>query len=404
MNKERIKSWRDYICYVVKHDKFILIASIIDVLLLGYALSECDIHEPSSWVIFGIVLINLLWQVYNVWSHWSTTIRKVNYSLSEIPIIDVGRGANYLLSNDVQKAYAPIPTIPQYIELRDGIPENFIQCREPIKVQIAADDSRRMGDFIQAVWSHMVLFLNEELHRVNSFYNEKKLCMSSEVCLVNNEWMVRLCEGEYYDSFLTNSVFNRYLKEKKSGIEIFPIYNAKNYVIPLLHDSRLNNHIGVSTLILSSDDKTYLLRQNSLAVENREKVVPTGSGSVDYSDAEGLHDLRQIISKAAERELREETTFDSEAERRNGVNVETTIIGYYRDLSRGGKPEFCCITRVGLPAMMLEGKIKPQEKEQYQCDKYPAEIHNLCTQGVNEANPSATLKANIYFLAKYMNK
>ena len=409
----RFKSWCDYLWYVVRHDKFILIASVIDAFLLGYVLYtlRSDLSEAKTWIIFGIILFSFLWQAYNVWSHWKSTIKSVNYEISDEPIVNLkysegddskgdAEGDKFILSNDMQKAYAQIPGIPQYVEPTQDLSESFFS-NNPIQIQEKEHHVTEVNEYVQSVWTRVQLFLNVEMHKEGNFFNEKKLCMTSEIKPAQNGgWEVFVCKGEYYNSYVTNSVFNRTLKEKTTGVEIYPIYNAQNYIIPLLHDSKLSNHIGVSSLITSNDGTSYMIRQNTKAVENSGKIVPTGSGSVDYQDAKGCQYLQQVIIKAAERELFEETTFNAELLRNK---VTTKIIGFYRDLSRGGKPEFCCVTEVDLPSASLADLIVPQVQEQYTGERIPLSKNDFA-DGLKLRNPSSTLLANIYFWEKYQEQ
>lgn len=41
----------------------------------------------------------------------------------------------------------------------------------------------------------------------------------------------------------------------------------------------------------------------------------------------------------------------------------TEVIGFYRDLGRGGKPEFCCLTRLNAPLFEI-AELEPNYEEQ----------------------------------------
>lgn len=63
------------------------------------------------------------------------------------------------------------------------------------------------------------------------------------------------------------------------------------------------------------------------------------------------------MKAAAERELREETNLPA------GQIGHTEVIGFYRDLGRGGKPEFCCLTRLNASSFEI-AELEPSCEEQ----------------------------------------
>ncbi len=305
-----------------------------------------------------------------------------------------------MLSEDMAQQYIAIPNLPQCYMPRDSF---FIDSTEPIHISLEHRNSRETEDFIHSMWSMLSIFLNEEFHSVENFRNEDKLCMLSEVIGgYGVPFTVKLGKGNYYNSYLTNTIYNKKLTEKDTGFSLYPPLNSRIYKIPLLENSKLSNHIGVSTLLVTSDEKTYLLVQNSKTVQNSDLLVPTGSGSVDFKDAGELKDLREIIIRAAERELKEETTVDANLLRQTGINIKTTVIGFYRDLTRGGKPEFCCVTEINAKSTSQDFEVFPQVKEQYTGKREIIKLKDLFEQKMNsEHTPSDTLLINIYFLSRY---
>lgn len=404
MTKDKIASFFHFIFYVIKRDKFLFFATLVDTFILVYAfLNISKLTEQPSWLVLIIVIATeYLWQLYNVYTHLKDSIIKVKYDNSEMPIVSLKDGDSYRISEEVSKKYLIFKEVPDYIVPADM---SFIYGTDPILVKTNKNKQKDVENLIKSMWPILLVFLNEKYYRTDNFRNETKLCLASEITKSGNQWHAGICKGNYYNSYITNGIYNSYLLTSGIGTPFYPPYNAANDDILSLDHSRMGNHIGVSTLILATGQQICLLAQQKEAAYNSKKIMPTGSGSVDYADADGLKDLREIIIRAAERELREESSFDADEARRNGINVQTRLIGFYRDLSRGGKPEFCCVTEV--PLEPGEISITPREREQYTKYNNFYELNDVLNGKIDmdkQFNRSNTLKANLYFLKKYLEK
>jgi len=386
------------LCYVVKRNQFEFVAFLIDTFILVWAIIHWQELRGQTWIVLLISLLTgYLWQIYNIYAHYKDTLKKATYEEGTRPIVAPNSDNKYKLSEDVDNRYEPISGIPDFVKLKSDY--SFLTNEGPISIEQNKNKAHNTEILIDSMWPVLSVFLNEKYHSTRNFHNEKKLCLASEITKKGNQWEASVCEGNYYNSYLTNSIYNTYLLESGSGSHFYPPYCALNEEIQLLERSKMSDHIGVSTLLRASDGKICLPVQVKDAAYNSRKVVPTGSGSVDYDDAKGTKDLRQIIIRAAERELKEETLFDAQEWRDKQINVQTRIIGFYRDLSRGGKPEFCCVTDVPLPSEQIP--IHPQKLEQYERfnDFYKIkECLEEKLQIFKEFAISDTLRANLYFL------
>ena len=220
-----------------------------------------------------------------------------------------------------------------------------------------------------------------------AFYNESKLCMASELYenrRPDGSYMLALCKGNYYNSYLTNNIYSICLNE--SGFIIEAPRNVRNYQIKQFSDSEFGDHIGVSTIIISSDGYAFIMRHNNKTALFTNELLPSASGSADYSDYNKADDFKTVIIKAIERELEEETRI-----KKNVIN-ETIVTGFYRCLHRGGKPEFCCLTYLNIDRIDVQEIIIPDNKEQSE------EIHPV-KLSANDRNDFITIsdfiKANI---------
>jgi hypothetical protein len=134
--------------------------------------------------------------------------------------------------------------------------------------------------------------------------------------------------------------------------------------IKSLGDSDFSDHIGVSTLLYTCDGYIFVFRQAGNAGYNANYFMPTGSGSMDYADFKEGEDLREMIIRGAERELAEESSLKKlMGNEVFASHLHTTVIGYYRDMERGGKPEFCCVSRIKKTKEDVREYIRTSDKE-----------------------------------------
>ncbi|WP_089868046.1 hypothetical protein [Clostridium cochlearium] len=183
------------------------------------------------------------------------------------------------------------------------------------------------------------------------FFNQDKLCMSSDI--IRGKEFIQCHKGTYYDSFLTNEICMATLERREDSVII---YDASNffpcnydkedgkYCLESITKSRMNNHIGISTLAYTKDNYFVIRMQGLKTQYNKEQYVPTGSGSYDWNDIRD-NDFNKTICYAMQRELWEENG-DYNIAPSPGQVGETRILGYFRWLRRGGKPEFVGITRL----------------------------------------------------------
>lgn len=107
-----------------------------------------------------------------------------------------------------------------------------------------------------------------------------------------------------------------------------------------LAESQLANIVGVSTLAITTDRQILTVLQAQGNSASGGLLAPSGSGSLEASDAVGADTLAQIVAAGATREMVEETGMP-----RRFIG-DTSVVGYARWLDRGGKPEFFAVTRL----------------------------------------------------------
>ncbi|MFJ4657349.1 hypothetical protein ACIP5Y_39290 [Nocardia sp. NPDC088792] len=191
------------------------------------------------------------------------------------------------------------------------------------------------------------------------FRNERKIGLDSTPVAGGTE--VACFETDYFSARLTNERARfDYCDSQDLAVsrahEEFPaaeFHRNRPAVLQELRRTRFSNNIGVSVLAITSDGELVLWKQRDRAMQSGNLIVPTGSGSVDYDDLRRSTNLRELLTTAMLRELREETT------RSKGVMpdaddfAEVRILGYFRWLGRGGKPDFVGVARLDAPSKSL---------------------------------------------------
>ncbi len=155
---------------------------------------------------------------------------------------------------------------------------------------------------------------------------------------------VRLQRTSYFASEVTNELTGRIIVERGTDLVV---HDGRSMAVTgdVLHDlceGAMSDHIGVSTLAVTSDGFLILTLQSSGSAQDPTAFVPSGSGSADLADAEGRTTLGELVVAATERELAEECGVPRTA-------ITTRLCGYARLLHRGGKPDFFALSRLSVP-------------------------------------------------------
>jgi len=185
-------------------------------------------------------------------------------------------------------------------------------------------------------------------------FNGRLLSMASDIIHSQNSGRsaVTLRTTHYFDSLCSNElcsykVIHRDTSEEW-GIYEKEVCNPKTGKLRSFQDSRLSNHIGISTLAFTRDDKIVVCVQSRNNVPSKVLYAPSGSGTIPPGDYQQGDSLQRLLIRAMERELFEETGIQAS-------DVEQTkVIGFGRWLERGAKPEFYGVTRLSITAREFE--------------------------------------------------
>jgi hypothetical protein len=204
--------------------------------------------------------------------------------------------------------------------------------------QLLRKNERPVLDFLRHARSHA-------LEAGKLFFNGQVLCMS-RMAEDRGSLIIHVRPGRYFDGYLTNGVCTLVLTTEgderpvADGRALFPIeIDGNDARLASLSAARMENVIGVSTIGFTADRKLWWWKQTTRAFESEGRVAPSGSGSCEITDWSTRHG-DSLITSGMQRELREESNLKA------SDVCSTMVLGYFRWLGRGGKPEFVGLTKV----------------------------------------------------------
>ncbi len=228
---------------------------------------------------------------------------------------------------------------------------------EALRAAVDARWKAGQGRFLRRAW------LDAEAED-RPFFNEDKFGISGPLTPELDRIPVHKCS--YYDAFLTNIIPGKRLLDPDTGTEL-----CRPWLPPTDEEGRLDEDAsrriladdpGVSTLLVYGD-RLVCWRQARAAQSSPGLLVPSGSGSPDWSDCQRYvrdpDGFRKALICGMERELNEE----SFGGRAGPGCFETRLIGAFRWLRKAGKPEFIGLTRlregVRLPLVPNPAEVEP---------------------------------------------
>lgn len=362
-----IRSWFDvnFFCSRVIYGRsiswFLITIFLFLAGLAGVAITLGNPHSPAGWVgiVFLVLAIIRLWRQIIENLRWLFPRPKAKLE-SDPKIVSVIQSLKLPIEY-VQSGYkidAPLRggsrIINDSIVRSDSVDARLRQGTYKIR----ANDSRRR--LVEALIrqdrdvSEMALRSFRYYNPRTKFINEKKISLGNDL-LVSTE--ISIFKSSYFHSFLTNELCFRRLRSMGetahtilSGVERYPASKRDGRrELQSIENSSMNNHIGISTIAFTADRKMWVWVQSGMAAVSIGELVSTGSGSSDWKDwtRYGGSSLVDLIARSMERELIEESKLEDYQE---GLVMQTLVLGHFRWLRRGGKPEFVGITRTNLPS------------------------------------------------------
>ena len=238
----------------------------------------------------------------------------------------------------------------------------------------------------------------------------------------------RISRTDYFSSLCTNELGLTEIREsigfgscRDDAKSLFDgrslwLTGEPDWQIKPLDSSDCSNHIGVSTLAISSKGIIPLIRQPSKSAQSSGLLAPSGSGSLDWQDLAGAQagpslTFPKLITYAMDRELREECGLTP------GDLQQTYLVGYARMLHRAGKPEFFGITLLTEQAKLPSNAILiGQNRGCAQGEnaigigstadhlwKILSELEEHCSEARNGSEVSLILRLNLSFARAFVH-
>jgi hypothetical protein len=195
---------------------------------------------------------------------------------------------------------------------------------------------------------------------------------------------ISLSTTRYFSLLLTNYMMATGIRQSDSRRWIQRpedlVDDGRNRLRPLTN-SDLANPIGVSTLAFTTDRKVVLVLQSHDAQSAAGELAPSGSGSLDLRDVRrGIRfrtreELVTVIKRGMDRELREECHL------RPDEIAWTYVLGYFRWMNKGAKPEYVGVTRLNTSSRELAHRPVSFSERAYVVDLIPDAVLDLAALG-----------------------
>jgi hypothetical protein len=198
------------------------------------------------------------------------------------------------------------------------------------------------------------VILREHRKKRAILFNDKKIRIKSEPMIDENGSITpaRIQLTSYFDTLLTNDAHDMSVNY---GVNQNKIFDGRDFcfrdnTVPECSVSQCSNHMGMSTIAITSDHNIVIVGQKEGNVFSQRKWAPSGSGSADWKkDLRDFDDLQEFVKYAAKRELTEECKLDVDDV------AWIRLIGYGRMLERGGLPQFFCLAKLNCSSVGISG-------------------------------------------------
>lgn len=364
-----------------------LVVSII-IFIIG-AISWCiEFYSTADYI--GAILmavggIGVLKDIISLTKDWLLTqkyfikpSKKIKHKLINLRIDDDYNRSGYKIEKISEIEY--VVRSPQVDKI---IRQGTLEVKQDNCLISAVNEALRTRPeiFEAALRSHFKQ--SRRAHPPKKFINEEKTCLWSDILL--DAKALYVYKGTYYHSFLTNELVTKVVESDTrrpecvyDGYDNFPAVGYRDtFVIQSLGHSRMANHIGISTILFTKDKKLVFWRQSTRAQQSCDLLAPTVSGSCDWSDWRNFpppQRINNLLQRAMEREFREES-FPLKMALQN-VEMTTCVLGFFRWMRRGGKPEFVGVTKSEATFSHLEANLEEVD--------HPANLNIFSCQSIDQ--------------------
>ncbi|HWK57525.1 MAG TPA: hypothetical protein VNQ80_09315 [Parapedobacter sp.] len=403
-----MKNKFSYYAYILRYNKWKRLISLINVILFCTASYDVIFHSSIFQSSIGIMVITagkLLWDTYMLVKGLTTDNKLDSLTIRSKDIIfrKIQLEGDYQLIAHKYRTREHIKTAK--IVYSQSINDFLTQKNNTgLAFEFCKGTQQRVREFIAENFDKLSLFLKISYRQSNAlkkdYFNEQKFCLSADI--VPGE-PIKCHKGTYFDTMLTNFVAGKYIEDAAGNIVADftaqnPVKKRRNgFYLERISESNFNNHIGVSTIAITKDHYLVFWIQNHKAQSSSGLIVPTGSGSCDFDDVVDM-DFMKTMRKAMERELLEESTRRGKS---TSEVVQTKVLGYYRWLEKGAKPEFVGISRIDLNFSDLKNNQREvrlnNSHEDFQLTKKVASLSDLADYLDNEIKNNRNLSVPLFF-------
>lgn len=411
------RNFKDYYIYLFKLQRRETIVLIIDLIIFLASLSAvfkewsdliANINKKTTIIIIlTLSIIKFVYDVYGMIDEFNQYIQlrygeiiDEKYNLKEIQISRVEKTMGFEL----------VDCKIDYVMTSDNI--NTYLRENQLTYNVNYEMEKNINKFIKDNKDDMIPFLKWQYRNSmfygKGFFNEEKFCLSKDIN--KNSSIVNCHRGTYYDTFLTNQICGKKLCSNKdnrviaNAVEFLPFNktSSRQMILKDITSSMMNNEIGISTMGITKDYYFVLWTQNRTAQSSNGLLVPTGSGSCDWADAKD-NSFNATIERAMQRELWEESGKYNLAKSYEDIG-NTKIIGFFRWIKKGGKPEFVGITKLNVDlTSFYEDKKEVYDRKEIYVSSFD-NIGNAISEINNMDNISVPLYMALYCLEDYYIK
>lgn len=273
--------------------------------------------------------------------------------------------------------------------IRDDATDRLLRG-DPIEVDVsptayALPSELRIAQMLMLKYSRKPyrLLLNGELVRLDTDVTADAEQSDSDSLLFNGKLVrldtdvtadavqngtVTLRPARYFDALATNYLERNAVYRTSDGGRVvvrgIDLTVDDGGAVYSLAESKAANIIGVSTIATTRDGFLLVQRQGMANKSEPGKLVPSGSGSLDFSDIRrAVHptQLQSIALFGMERELHEETGIPYSC-------MQSRLTGFARWVDHGAKPEFFGWTELSLTAAEV-ARYRPPPSEKRLVDQ-----------------------------------
>ncbi len=231
--------------------------------------------------------------------------------------------------------------IPEDYENRDDLEiypiiiEYYHRINNMFSINDNPDSQYELPPILQINYSELF-----KAHKHSNVFNATNVRLDDIICYDNNV-VLSTSRTSYFSGLITNRAMDHNFSQHLSVRKLFE-YDSK---ISKLSKSKLSNHIGINGTILTKDNKIILVRRfNNVSIGKNIVGCSVGASlKTKYClNAEGEFNVNGL-NNAIINEIHDELGIDDQ---HIDFSMEKSIVGIYRDLVEGGKPQilFICNT------------------------------------------------------------